>query len=111
MLCPHVAWKKIVAGCTPVLPFGGRIFFSKCTTKLSRLKWSNVRIAADLNLHLLPPKKPTTEHQELEMLNRTRTWIICFNIDKSAAVQFGKPSTLREDQCVTFSHRPPLSAY
>ena len=41
------------------------------------------------------------------MLNRTRIWIVCFNVDKSAAVQFGKPSTLREDQCVTFSHRLP----
>jgi hypothetical protein len=35
------------------------------------------------------------------MLNRTRIWIICFNVDKSTATQFGKPSTLREDQCVT----------
>ncbi|KAI9508705.1 hypothetical protein F5148DRAFT_1148845 [Russula earlei] len=40
-----------------------------------------IRIATDLNLHILPPKKPTTEQQELEMLNRTRIWIICFNID------------------------------
>ena len=54
-------------------------------------------IATDLNLHLLPSKKPTTEQQELEMLNRTRIWIICFNLDKSTATQFGKPSTLKED--------------
>lgn len=44
------------------------------------------------------------------MLNRTRIWIICFNVDKSAAVQFGKQSTLREDQYVTFSHLPCLLA-
>ncbi|KAH9162835.1 fungal-specific transcription factor domain-containing protein [Lactarius sanguifluus] len=56
-----------------------------------------IRIATDLNLHLLPQKKPTTEQQELEMLNRTRVWIICFNLDKSTATQFGKPSTLKED--------------
>ncbi|KAI9447292.1 hypothetical protein F5148DRAFT_1371274 [Russula earlei] len=56
-----------------------------------------IRIATDLNLHILPPKKPTTEQQELEMLNHTRIWIICFNIDKSTATQFGKPSTLKED--------------
>ncbi|KAH8976971.1 fungal-specific transcription factor domain-containing protein [Lactarius hatsudake] len=56
-----------------------------------------IRIATDLNLHLLPQKKPTTEQQELEMLNRTRVWIICFNLDKSAAMQFGKPCTLKED--------------
>jgi hypothetical protein len=63
-----------------------------------------IRIATDLNLHLLPPKTPTTEQQELEMLNRTRIWIICFNVDKSTATQFGKPSTLREDHIVRKSH-------
>jgi len=56
-----------------------------------------IRIATDLNLHLLPQKPPTTEQQKLEMLNRTRIWIICFNLDKSTATQFGKPSTLKED--------------
>ncbi|KAI9429945.1 hypothetical protein F5148DRAFT_1372352 [Russula earlei] len=59
-------------GCTPVLPF-------------------------DLNLHILPPKKLTTEQHELDMLNRTQIWIICFNIDKSTATQFRKPLTLTED--------------
>jgi hypothetical protein len=59
-----------------------------------------IRIATDLNLHLLPPKEPTTEVQKLEMLNRTRIWIICFNLDKSTATQFGKPSTLKDDYIV-----------
>jgi hypothetical protein len=31
------------------------------------------------------------------MLNRVRTWINCFNLDKSMATQFGRPSTLKED--------------
>ncbi|KAI9439194.1 fungal-specific transcription factor domain-containing protein [Lactarius indigo] len=62
-----------------------------------------IRIATDLNLHLLPQKKPTTEQQELEMLNRTRIWIICFNLDKSTATQFGKPSTLKEDYIMRHS--------
>ncbi|KAI9450179.1 hypothetical protein F5148DRAFT_1370894, partial [Russula earlei] len=69
MLCPPAGGKKIVVGCTPVSPF-------------------------DLNLHILPPKKPITEQQELEMLNRTWIWIICFTIDKSTATQFGKPSRI-----------------
>ncbi|KAI9454325.1 hypothetical protein F5148DRAFT_430858 [Russula earlei] len=56
-----------------------------------------IRVATDLNLHILHSKKPTMEQQELEMLNRTRIWIICFNIDKSTATQIGKPSTLKED--------------
>jgi hypothetical protein len=62
-----------------------------------------IRIATDLNLHLLPQKKPTTEQQELEMLNRTRIWIICFNLDKSTATQFGKPSTLKDDYVIRHS--------
>jgi hypothetical protein len=35
-------------------------------------------------------------------MNRTRIWIICFNLDKSTATQFGKPSTLKEDYCSAF---------
>ncbi|KAH9051379.1 fungal-specific transcription factor domain-containing protein [Lactarius deliciosus] len=66
-----------------------------------------IRVATDLNLHLLPQKKPMTEQQELEMLNRTRVWIICFNLDKSTAMQFGKPSTLKEDYIM----RHPLEWY
>jgi len=62
-----------------------------------------IRIATDLNLHLLPQKPPTTEQQKLEMLNRTRIWIICFNLDKSTATQFGKPSTLKDDYIIRHS--------
>jgi hypothetical protein len=43
----------------------------------------------DLNLHLLPAKKPTAEQQELE-LNRTQVWIYCFNIDKSSTSFHGR---------------------
>ena len=63
------------------------------------------RTATDLNLHRLSPSKQTTEQQELEMLNRMRTWINCFNLDKSTATQFGKPSTLKEDKCVVYGCR------
>jgi len=64
-----------------------------------------IRIATDLNLHLLPQKPPTTKQQELEVLNRTRIWINCYNLDKSTATQFGKPSTLKEDFIVRKSHQ------
>lgn len=60
-------------------------------------RFREIRIATDLNLHLPQTKRPTNEQQELEMLNRTRIWINCFNLDKSTATQFGKPSTLKED--------------
>lgn len=55
------------------------------------------RLATDLNLHQVPLTQPQTERQEREMLNRTRVWMICFNLDRSTATQFGKPSTIKED--------------
>jgi len=51
-------------------------------------------MATGLYLQHLPPRKPTTEQ---ETLNRIRTWIICFNLDKLAATQFGKQSNVKED--------------
>jgi hypothetical protein len=56
-----------------------------------------IRIATDLNLHQVSTTKPQTEQQEREILNRTRVWMICFNLDRSTATQFGKPSTIKED--------------
>ncbi|KAF9467566.1 fungal-specific transcription factor domain-containing protein [Collybia nuda] len=56
-----------------------------------------IRIATDLNLHQVSTTKPQTEKQEREILNRTRVWMICFNLDRSTATQFGKPSTIKED--------------
>ncbi|OJA14638.1 hypothetical protein AZE42_02677 [Rhizopogon vesiculosus] len=55
------------------------------------------RLATDLNLHQVPTMQPQTEREEREMLNRTRVWMLCFNIDRSTATQFGKPSTIKED--------------
>lgn len=59
-----------------------------------------IRIATDLNLHQVSTVKPTSERQEREFLNRTRVWLICFNLDRSTATQFGKPSTIKEDYTV-----------
>lgn len=56
-----------------------------------------IRIATDLNLHQAFDIQPTTERQERELLNRIRVWMICFNLDRSTATQFGKPSTIKED--------------
>ncbi|KAH9475248.1 Protein priB [Psilocybe cubensis] len=56
-----------------------------------------IRIATDLNLHQVPNTKPHSETQEREILNKTRVWMICFNLDRSTATQLGKPSTLKED--------------
>ncbi|KAK7047769.1 hypothetical protein VNI00_006097 [Paramarasmius palmivorus] len=59
-----------------------------------------IRIATDLNLHQLPATKPHNEKQEREVLNRTRVWMMCFNLDRSTATQFGKPSTIKEDYII-----------
>ncbi|PFH48536.1 hypothetical protein AMATHDRAFT_65250 [Amanita thiersii Skay4041] len=59
-----------------------------------------IRIATDLNLHLVSTVKPQTEKQEREILNKTRVWMICFNLDRSTATQFGKPSTIKEDYII-----------
>ncbi|KAI0683838.1 fungal-specific transcription factor domain-containing protein, partial [Cytidiella melzeri] len=56
-----------------------------------------IRIATDLNLHHVPTTKPTSERHEREIMNRIRVWLNCYNLDKSTATQFGKPSTIKED--------------
>ncbi|KAJ7140019.1 fungal-specific transcription factor domain-containing protein [Mycena crocata] len=58
-----------------------------------------IRLATDLNLHQVASTKGIkgNEKQERELLNRTRVWMICFNLDRSTATQFGKPSTIKED--------------
>lgn len=59
-----------------------------------------IRIATDLNLFLPQPKKLTNENQEREALNKTRTWLICHNLDRSTATQFGKPPSIKEDSVI-----------
>ncbi|KDN37751.1 hypothetical protein K437DRAFT_259683, partial [Tilletiaria anomala UBC 951] len=65
-----------------------------------------IRIATDLNLHrkslaalpgLPQPDDPTVLDREREIMNRERTWYICFVVDRSLSGQMGKPYTIRED--------------
>lgn len=65
-----------------------------------------IRMATDLNLHRksvasLPgnphPDDPVVVEREREIINRERTWLMCFNIDRSISGQMGKPWTIRED--------------
>ncbi|KAF8634663.1 hypothetical protein AX15_000766 [Amanita polypyramis BW_CC] len=55
-----------------------------------------IRMATDLNLHNPSSSKPQSEKQEREKLNKTRVWMVCCNLDRSTATQFGKPSTIKE---------------
>ncbi|KAJ7104225.1 hypothetical protein B0H15DRAFT_1016609 [Mycena belliarum] len=53
-----------------------------------------IRMATDLNLHLPNTAKPINESHAREMLNRTRVWLNCFNLDRSTGSQYGKAPTL-----------------
>ncbi|TFK72942.1 hypothetical protein BDN72DRAFT_762497 [Pluteus cervinus] len=50
-----------------------------------------IRCATDLNLHIPNTAKPINEIHAREMLNRTRVWLNCFNVDRSTGSQYGKP--------------------
>ena len=49
----------------------------------------------DLNLHHPNTAKPRNEQHAREMLNRTRAWLNCFNLDRSTGSQYGKPAIIR----------------
>ncbi|KAI0661577.1 hypothetical protein C8Q70DRAFT_664218 [Cubamyces menziesii] len=49
-----------------------------------------IRIATDLNLHHPNTVQPQNEQHAREILNRTRTWLNCFNLDRSYSSQYGK---------------------
>lgn len=68
-----------------------------CQFTLKLMRCNDHSIATDLNLHQPSSTKITSEKHEREILNRTRTWMICFNLDRSTSTQLGKPSTIKED--------------
>ncbi|KIJ41907.1 hypothetical protein M422DRAFT_254920 [Sphaerobolus stellatus SS14] len=44
--------------------------------------------------------EPLSERHEMERMNRVRTGLNCWNVDRSSAVQCGKPIGLEEDEAV-----------
>ncbi|SPO47339.1 uncharacterized protein PSANT_05027 [Moesziomyces antarcticus] len=65
-----------------------------------------LRMATDLNLHRKSvatfnhsphPDDPAVLDREREILNRERTWYVCFAVDRGVSIQMGKPYTIRED--------------
>ena len=58
---------------------------------LTKTKVTSNSAATDLNLHLPTTAKPHNENHAREMLNRTRVWLNCFNLDRSTGSQYGKP--------------------
>lgn len=49
-----------------------------------------IRVATDLKLHYAINTKPENEHHAREILNRTRVWLNCFNLDRSTGSQYGQ---------------------
>lgn len=65
-----------------------------------------IRMATDLNLHrksmasvpnATDPEDSAVLEREREIINRERTWLFCFCVDRSISGQMGKPWTIRED--------------
>jgi hypothetical protein len=91
--------------CIPFLPENGRTIGAGCiwvwpygTCSLPHLIQSLfffARIATDLNLHHPNTAKPLNEQHAREMLNRTRVWLNCFNLDRSTGSQYGKSPIIR----------------
>ena len=44
--------------------------------------------------------KPKNEQHARELLNRTRTWLAVFNLDRSTGSQFGKPAIISNNDYV-----------
>ncbi|KAJ1304155.1 hypothetical protein OPQ81_008555 [Rhizoctonia solani] len=62
-----------------------------------------IRLAMDLGLYKQGSKSYINETHEREVLNRTRTWLICFNMDRALATRMGRPTTIPEDYIVRHS--------
>ncbi|KAF8514669.1 hypothetical protein JB92DRAFT_2718976, partial [Gautieria morchelliformis] len=58
------------------------------------------RIATDLGLHRASATRPLSERHERELLNRVRTWLNVYNVDRSSSTQWGKPTGVTEDAAI-----------
>lgn len=53
-----------------------------------------LRTAFDLNLHIRSTVKPKNSLHTRELLNRTRVWLNCYNVDRSMGSQYGRAPTI-----------------
>ncbi|CAE6471119.1 unnamed protein product [Rhizoctonia solani] len=58
------------------------------------------RMAGDLQLNRQAERPFPSEIVEREHLNRIRTWLICHNLDVSAAAKLGKQTSMQEDPVI-----------
>lgn len=57
-------------------------------------------MATDLGLHTRTDTIIRDEHHEREVLNRTRTWLRLYCIDRSASIHLGKPAIITPDRII-----------
>lgn len=54
----------------------------------------------DLNLNVRSTVKPKNTLHARELLNRTRVWLNCYNVDRSLGTQHGRPPTIPNDDWI-----------
>ncbi|KAI0791090.1 hypothetical protein C8Q75DRAFT_816566 [Abortiporus biennis] len=77
------------------------------------------RLGIELNLNRIPAEKPTDERNQRELLNRLRTWIICYIMDRCICINLGKPFMVPEDDVIRnvaarflgYNHQHPNDPY
>jgi hypothetical protein len=57
-------------------------------------------LAIDLNLNRPPVTRVINDQHERELLNRTRTWLIAFAMERAVSVLVGRTLTLPDDHVV-----------
>ncbi|KAJ7067184.1 hypothetical protein C8F01DRAFT_1365332 [Mycena amicta] len=55
-----------------------------------------IRLAVELNLNQPYVEQPDDEAHARDLLNRTRVWLNCFNLDRSLGSQYGKRPTISD---------------
>ncbi|PSS11025.1 hypothetical protein PHLCEN_2v3321 [Hermanssonia centrifuga] len=58
------------------------------------------RLAIDLDLNRPPSVKPTDERSEREILNRLRTYVVCYIMDRCFCINLGKAFMVPEDELI-----------
>lgn len=59
-----------------------------------------LRMALDLNLNVRSTVKPKDSMHARELLNRTRVWLNCYNVDRSMGTQHGRAPTIPNDDWI-----------
>ena len=83
----------IGAGFSLGWPFGTQFLTPSCTGKIHN-SYIYLRMAMDLNLNVRSTIKPKDPLHARELLNRTRVWLNCYNVDRSMGSQHGRAPTI-----------------